>query len=680
MVNNSTATQTFNLGVDVANVSPATWQSVAGGNLVFNNGINLSSTSSSRNLIVAGAGNFTVNGPIANGGTATASLVTVSSTGTTTFTAANTFAGGFTLNAGTMIVSGSAAPTRLAQVKANISGGAVTSFTVVDGGAGYTAVPTVKIDKNTGENGTVVAATATAAISNGVVTAVTVTAPGSGYTVAPKVQIYGNQSPLGTGAVTLNGGTLNALVDTDLSRMTFYPDPANTFFRISGSDTTINGPVTLNVAGGATLSSHTLASNGNPDYLVTKNGDGTLWLRGSGQSDLTKVFAGGFSVNAGTLSVSVSANAGTGTGAITMNGGNLRLSKVVSSTGIYSALAMENAISVLADTTITLDPNPLAPTESNLASAALLQSKANKTITVAKSSTANAGAQMIFKSAELEGTTTFNVADATQVALGGATSTGTGAVTKTGLGTLVLSVLDSTTSAIVNNTYTGNTDINAGTVIFYPGSSQDSSISVANNAVAQFTLGDVTPTTSGSLTLSSGSKVRIVGNPASGTLPYTLFTAAGGITGTPRLETSIAGYALTKSIDGKSLILDTASVTDGYSLYLSINGLPADTAFNAKVNGVTVGLRYAFGSANGMPQNNGVTALPVVSGSQLNYSFDVQDNSALTVTYQTSADLVTWTTAQAVSTGTGSSPTGFLKKQVQVPGSGKLFIRINVTR
>ena len=483
--------------------------------------------------------------------------LTKTGAGTVGLSAANTYSGGTTLSAGTINISGTAAPTRLAQVKANVTGGVVTSYTVIDGGAGYTAVPTVSVGKNTGE-GTVVTATATATIDNGAVTAVTVGVGGSGYTLAPKVQIQSNQSPLGTGAVTLRDGTLNASVDTDLSRMTFYPDPTNTFFRITGSDTPIYGPVTLDVAAGKTLSSYALVSDANAANLITKNGEGTLWLRGGGQSDLTKAFAGGFRVNAGTLSISVTSNSGTGTGTITMNGGNLRIGKGVGSTGIYSGLDMDNAISVLADTTITLDPNPLTPTESNLASAAVLRSKASKTITVAKSSTANAGAQMIFRSAELEGTTTFNVADATQVALGGATGIGMAGVTKTGLGTLMLSVLDSTTSAIVNNTYTGTTAINAGTVVFYPGSSQASSISVANNAVAQFTLGNVTPITSGSLTLSSGSKVRIIGAPSNGTsYTYTLFTAAGGITGTPALEAPINGYSL--AIEGTSLVLKAAT-------------------------------------------------------------------------------------------------------------------------
>ena len=91
-------------------------------------------------------------------------------------------------------------------------------------------------------------------------------------------------------------------------------------------------------------------------------------------------------------------------------------------------------------------------------------------------------------------------------------------------------------------------------------------------------------------------------------------------------------------------------------------------------------LKYAFGSASGMPQNNGVTAVPVMSGNQMTYTFDVKDDSALTVKYQTSTDLVNWTTAEDVSPGTGAVLTGFLKRQVVVTGSDRLFVRLNVTR
>jgi hypothetical protein len=188
----------------------------------------------------------------------------------------------------------------------------------------------------------------------------------------------------------------------------------------------------------------------------------------------------------------------------------------------------------------------------------------------------------------------------------------------------------------------------------------------------------VVATTTGSITFESGAKLALnIGTPTSAS--YTLVTANGGITGNPTLEPAISGYTLKKSTDGKSLILEK-SVADGFATYLSSNGLPAGTPFNAKVNGVTVGLAYAFGSSNGSPSNNGVTAVPVKSGNQLTYTFDVKDDSALTVTYQTSSDLVTWSAAQAVSPGTGAAASGFLKKQAQATGTGKLFIRINVTR
>jgi hypothetical protein len=170
-------------------------------------------------------------------------------------------------------------------------------------------------------------------------------------------------------------------------------------------------------------------------------------------------------------------------------------------------------------------------------------------------------------------------------------------------------------------------------------------------------------------------------NVVAGTYPV----LPGELTGTYPAATYSGPIGATATFNEKTGLVTVTTVgpvTDGYSLYLSSNGLPAGTAFDAKVNGVAVGLKYAFGSANGMPQNNGVTALPVVSGNQLTtYTFDVKDDSALTATYQTSTDLVTWTTWPAnKATDVSGAPSGFLKKQVQFTGSNKLFIRINVTR
>lgn len=66
-----------------------------------------------------------------------------------------------------------------------ISGGAVTSFTVIDGGTGYTATPAVTI------TGVGTGATANATVVGGEVTAVNVVSGGSGYTSTPAVEIAG---------------------------------------------------------------------------------------------------------------------------------------------------------------------------------------------------------------------------------------------------------------------------------------------------------------------------------------------------------------------------------------------------------------------------------------------------------------------------------------------------------
>ena len=173
--------------------------------------------------------------------------------------------------------------------------------------------------------------------------------------------------------------------------------------------------------------------------------------------------------------------------------------------------------------------------------------------------------------------------------------------------------------------------------------------------------------------------IAMSNNVVAGTYPV----LPGELTGTYPAATYSGPTGATATFNettGSVTVTTVGPVTDGYALYLSSIGLPAGTAFDAKLNGVTVGLKYAFGSANGMPQNNGVTALPVMSGNQLTYTFDVKDDSALTVKYQTSSDLVIWTSPQDVSLGSGAAPSGFLRKQAEATGLGKLFFRINVTR
>jgi len=495
------------------------------------------------------------------------------------------------------------------------------------------------------------------------------------------------------GTFTLSGGTIEALVDYDLGHTwtTNTTVGSITFNKLDGNTTTVNGPVTLNATSGATLSLYKLAGNTNSSSVVTKTGNGTLKLMGGTPSG---GWIGNWQINAGTLFVNTTSSGALGSNnAVVMNGGNLLFSKGVGSSGTYSGHGQDTALSVLAEATITLDPNPLTPAGANTVSFTNLNI-GTQTLHIAKGNSTKSSAtdvgytdpQLSFRTATLTGQATLDVAANVETVM--QAGSGSGGVTKIGAGLLTLSdgtrvtttVVDSLTNSVTNtivSSYTGRTDIDAGTLALR--GSHSSAIAIGRSAVLQLALvSSNSPTTTQGLTLTGGSKVRPVGTPTEAS--YTLVTASGGITGTPVLETPIDGYQLVKSNDNKSLILQQ-SLQDGFSQYLVAQNLLPGTAFDAVVNGSKVGLQYAFGSPTGMPQNNGVAAVPVVSGNQLTYTFDVKDDSALTLTYQTSTDLVTWTTWPAdKATAVAGAPTGFLKKQVQFTSSGKLFIRICVTR
>ncbi|MBJ7257336.1 MAG: hypothetical protein JHC69_11075, partial [Akkermansiaceae bacterium] len=512
---------------------------------------------------------------------------------------------------------------------------------------------------------------------------------GSGYTLAPKVQIYSNQSPLGSGAVTLAGGALNATVDTDLSRMTFFPDATNTFFRINGTPLNINGSVSLDVAVDKTLSAHALTGNGGAN-LVTKTGAGTLWLRGGGATNVV----GGWSVNAGTLFVGTTSSLGTGTGLVTMNGGNLRFSKGISSSGSYTGQGQDTGLVVNQDTTITLDANPATPSGSNTVSYGTNDSVSGsvlttgltigtKTINLVKSAAAKSSADelgysdplMTFYSANLSGTATLNVGALSQMSLQNAV--GTGGVTKTGAGRLSISernVYDGAVPpafvATLPNTYTGATAINAGTAAF--SGTQASSITIANGAFLESSVG-ATPSTTGSLTLAAGSTVTIVGTPTLAS--YTLFTADGGITGTPVLAVAVAGYDLVK--DGNSLKLNAVS-SGSYTTWAAANGITGQPASGDFENdGISNLVEYALGT------NPTVSTQPagVLAGNVITFTkgADAIANGDVSWVIETSETLEngSWT-AQVTQAAGNASPT---ISYTLTPGSpAKNFARLKATQ
>lgn len=95
-----------------------------------------------------------------------------------------------------------------ATATASVSGGAVTSVTVTDGGGGYSTAPLVRFF------GTGTGAAATAVVTNGAVSAINVTSGGTGYTSPPSVEI--------TPSVVFTPTQVTGIVNTGAS---YSPNP-----------------------------------------------------------------------------------------------------------------------------------------------------------------------------------------------------------------------------------------------------------------------------------------------------------------------------------------------------------------------------------------------------------------------------------------------------------------------
>lgn len=503
----------------------------------------------SGNLNIGANSTLTLNASIFS--SSATSAITKTGAGMAVFGAAGTYAGATTLSAGTLTLAGSATPTVTARAIATLSGGVITGYTIVDGGAGYTVAPAITIVKAVG-NTTGSGATATATISGGAVTAINVVAGGTGYTLSPQVNILNNQSPLGTGPFTLSGGTLNGTVDADLGRTFQFVDPTGSFFRIGGTATTINGPVTVNVADTKTVTAFTLTGNSDTGSLLTKTGPGTLWLRGSSAATVM----GGWSVNGGTLFIGTSSSTSLGSGKVSLNGGDLRFSRGASSTGAYTSQGMDIAIEVLQDATLTLDANPLSAPGANTVSFTGL-TVGTSTINLVKSATVSTSEDagyndplITFFSGTLTGNTTLNVGPLTQLTLQAAS--GTGGLIKTGPGRLTLA---NNSTAFTSNTYTGATTITQGTLAL--SGNHSSALSLAGGTVLELNLAN-TVASSNTVSFSANSTVSIVGTPVAATT-YTLVNAS-VISGTPALSAPIAGFALVNT--GTSLQLAPAGSGD----------------------------------------------------------------------------------------------------------------------
>ncbi len=383
-----------------------------------------------------------------------------------------------------------------------------------------------------------------------------------------------------------------------------------------------------------------------------------------------------------------------------MNGGNLRFSKGISSTGTYTGHGQDAPLAVLQDTTITLDANALTPSGSNTVSFPSVDI-ATKTIHLVKSGAAKSSADdiayadplMTFQSATLTGVATLDVGALTQVTL--QAGSGTGGVIKTGPGKLNLAnrnVINPDLSVTVTpNSYTGATTISTGSLSLSGGHA--SAISLGSGTVLEFALDELglpISTSTGSLNLAAGSKVRITGTPIAAS--YTLITAS-SIVGTPVLETAISGYALV--VNGNSIKLNSTGAGSGFGSWITGFGLAVadqDPAGDPDGDSLTNILEYVLGGNPSLRDSASIGPAASKSGSNCIFTFKRSDLSEGDTTQfvEYGVDLVAWGSyAVGASPGTGpvviveDSPSAALDSvTVTIPtgGAANFFVRLKVVR
>ncbi|NCZ53467.1 MAG: hypothetical protein EBY81_06185, partial [Verrucomicrobia bacterium] len=147
--------------------------------------------------------------------------------------------------------------------------------------------------------------------------------------------------------------------------------------------------------------------------------------------------------------------------------------------------------------------------------------------------------------------------------------------------------------------------------------------------------------TTGSITFDAGAILSLnIASPTSAS--YTLFTADGGIIGTPSLETAISGYTLKKSSDNKSLLLEVVKTTPTITVNPTATAIVyGQTLASAGLSGgsASVGGTFAFTSPSTAPavgtSSQSVTFTPTDTTQynivQLNVSVTVSKANPATV-------------------------------------------------
>jgi autotransporter-associated beta strand protein len=376
-------------------------------------------------------------------------------------------------------------------------------------------------------------------------------------------------STLGTGALTIGGGTIDNISSGDLALAANNVQNWNGDFAYAGSLHNLNlgsGGVTLGASRQVTVSANTLTVGGSISgvgFGLTKLGAGTLALSGANG------YTGGTTVSAGQLTLGSTTAIGTGT--LTMNGGNLDSSVANLVNANNNAQAWNSDFTFVGSQSLSLGTGAVTP-------------NANRQVTVS----------------------------ANTLTVGGVIAGGAISLTKAGNGNLTLSAI---------NTFTGGATVNGATLTLNNGGGSGvvrGTLTINSGATVILASGDALGFNTGGV---SASPINIVG----GTLTnnsgnegfVSTFNLTGGTmsssggfyncSGASAAINSLASSTLSTISGGIDLraggmTITTAQGTVPSGIDLSISGVIKDTGPFTKAGTGTLALSgvntYSGGTTN----------------------------------------------------------------------------------
>jgi autotransporter-associated beta strand protein len=579
-------------------------------------------TGTNQNLTVNGAGNTTITGTVTTG----TGTLTKNNAGTLTLSGVNTFTGATTINGGTVAIS---AESGLGSNPGTLNAGQLT----LNGGTLRTVTSAVLIDDTRrgitiGTNGGTIETVSNLTIGrvndarNVLTMTGTLTKTGAGT-----LTLLGDSVNTGNGAVTITGGALTlsksslvsaigdtaavtvgsgAVLNLNAPSATYN---AETVGSLAGAGTIDNvgtfGAFTLTTGGDNTSTTFSgIIKDTGSNLTVVKAGTGTLTL--SGVND----YSGATTISAGAINIQSNTALGTTTGGTSVTTG--------------AALEVQNNLTVTGEA-LTLNGTGVTAAPAGALRNVSGANTLTGALTLGSASTIQSDAGTLTLSGGITGASFgLTLAGAGNVTLTGVIGTTSGTLTKSGTGYATLAG---------NNTYTGASALNAGTLEIQNNTGLGTSAgatTIATGATLALSGGITTAepitlnstgvggggalrnlsganTLSGALTLASASSLGVDGS--------STLTASGIISGTTKDLTKVGTgtlilsgantYTGTTAVSAGTLEINNAvalggvvtTVADGASL--RVTGTALTVSEGVTLNGAGVGGAGALQSSGG---------------------------------------------------------------------------------